>query len=269
MRSRICDLLINPSDEVALRRILNVPTRGIGRTSVDRVDGWALAHGVRFSATRSAHASDVPGVSARAANAMARFVEMVESWRRAAVQAGDQLIPTHGCASLAELVGRVVNESGLEDLYRRSGSDEDLERLANLEELVSAAAEFVPEIEFDPEEPEPPERRWSVLEVLAAFLESVALVADADMVDPERGAVTLMTLHAAKGLEFDAVALIGLEHGILPHQRSAQSPRELEEERRLCFVGITRARRHLYPDPRAVPHPPRNARPRDRQSVPR
>jgi hypothetical protein len=139
---------------------------------------------------------------------------------------------------------------------KASGGDADLERLDNLDELVSSARQF--EMEFDAmadpaaetEEMDslarPLDRTPPLLAMLRAYLESIALVADADAVDPANGSVTLMTLHAAKGLEFRAVAIIGLEEGQLPHSRARESQAELEEERRLCFVGITRAMQRLH-----------------------
>jgi DNA helicase-2/ATP-dependent DNA helicase PcrA len=142
---------------------------------------------------------------------------------------------------LGQLVERVIRESGLESMYARSKGEEDLERLENLEELVSAAAQFEPPSEVF----EASDEALSPIRLLQAFLEGVALVSDADQVDPASGAVTLMTLHTAKGLEFDTVAMIGMEEGLLPHSRAAMDERELEEERRLCFVGMTRAKRHL------------------------
>jgi DNA helicase-2/ATP-dependent DNA helicase PcrA len=141
--------------------------------------------------------------------------------------------------SLADLVERVVRESGLEQFYSKNAAEDDLERLENLEELISAASEFEERIDFEEDNPPTP------LYMLFSFLEHVALVSDADAVDPENGAVTLMTLHAAKGLEFDFVAIAGLEEGLLPHERSLFDDTQMEEERRLCYVGITRARKHL------------------------
>ena len=161
--------------------------------------------------------------------------------------------------SLHELVERVITESTLEAHYTKqakaSGAESDEERLDNLSELVTSARDF--EREYDPaDDPaaftdvesaqegqvgDVPE----LLAMLRAYLESIALVADADAVDTSSGSVTLMTLHASKGLEFPAVAMIGLEEGSLPHSRANESQSELEEERRLAFVGITRAMQHL------------------------
>ena len=158
--------------------------------------------------------------------------------------------------SLAELVEKVVHESGLEDMYRKGKTDTDEDRIENLAELVSSAAEF--ENDYEPGSDPVLSRADGVeaprdqgiqaigtMGMLRAYLERVTLVSDADAIDPDQGAVTLMTLHAAKGLEFPAVAMIGLEEGVLPHSRVRENPGELEEERRLCFVGITRAMRRL------------------------
>ncbi|MHC5115044.1 MAG: ATP-dependent helicase [Planctomycetota bacterium] len=292
-------LIANPNDEVALRRIVNTPPRGIGATTLDRIEQFATSREIRFSEALH-RAGEVDGLSKRAAAAVGKFVALVDQWRAAAEQrpadvdgGAPGLLPVPSI-TLAELVERVVRESGMEKVYRSSPAEEDLERLENLEELVSAAAQFVPagadaDTDYslrsrsvapamgdrstgatdrstgatdrstgatdrstgatDDERSESPVRTSSeadtVLDRLGAWLETVALVSDADMVDPANGAVTLMTLHAAKGLEFDTVAIVGLEEGLLPHYRAAESEAQLEEERRLCFVGITRAERRL------------------------
>ena len=162
--------------------------------------------------------------------------------------------------SLAEFVQRVLRESGLEEFYRNDKSDPDGERLANLGELVSGAQQYEDEVLFEAaqarDEAEPtadddPFGPPTLAQRLLGYLERVALVSDVDAVedgarDESQGKVTLMTLHAAKGLEYPAVAMVGVEDGLLPHERSQGSESELEEERRLCFVGITRAMRRLY-----------------------
>jgi DNA helicase-2/ATP-dependent DNA helicase PcrA len=246
-------LVANPADDVSLRRIVNTPTRGIGDTSMDRVQTWASDRGMPLLAAMR-HAPEIPELSTRARSAMATFLEMIDHWTGAGSFLGAQV-----SSSLSELVGRVIRESGLEAHYmalaKAGKSESDQERPENLAELVSSAKQF--EIEFDPDaDPAsfpgadaalagriaevPP-----LLSMLRAYLESVALVADADAVDPEQGSVTLMTLHAAKGLEFKVVAIVGLEEGLLPHSRAQTAESELEEERRLFFVGITRAMKHL------------------------
>ena len=260
-------LVANPSDEVSLRRVVNVPARGIGATTIEKIEMWALQRQLGlFDALREAgRGGGGPELQARTANAVSRFVQHVESWRAAATgtafdmfmgQAAPPHVRPQGSAqsttppgekaALAELVERIIKESGMEAMYRSARNDEDLERLENLNELINAAADFAappPELGEQPGARPP----MTLLEALNAWLEAVTLVSDADAIDPASGAVTLMTLHAAKGLEFDCVAIAGLEEGILPHSRALQSPTdtELEEERRLAFVGITRARKHL------------------------
>ncbi len=225
--------LVNGRDEVSLRRILNTPPRGIGKTSEQKIELFAIDRQVPlWEAMR--RVQEIGDMAPRAAAAVRKFVGVVEGLRRDAELPADLLA---AASPLAGLVERVLRESGLEAMYAGSKSEEDAERLANLGELISAGAQHVP--------PPGDEAPRTTLDLLASFLESVALVSDADMIDPDRGSVTLLTLHAAKGLEFDVVAMIGLEEGLLPHARAAESDADLEEERRLCFVGITRARRRL------------------------
>jgi DNA helicase-2/ATP-dependent DNA helicase PcrA len=237
-------VVANPADGVSLARIVNTPTRGIGDAGLDPAEHFAAVNGISLlEALR--RPSEIGGISARAAAGMGKFVALIDGWTGAGTFLGEEV-----SGSLAELVERVIEESGLRAMYTRqaeiSKSETDAERLDNLDELISSAREF--EISFDPAadpasaslDTVPP-----LLALLRAYLESVSLVADADAVDPTQGAVTLMTLHAAKGLEFEAVAMIGLEQGCLPHSRSFESEAALEEERRLCFVGITRAMQRL------------------------
>jgi DNA helicase-2/ATP-dependent DNA helicase PcrA len=246
-------LVGNPADDVSLARIMNVPARGIGDASLTRLEQWAAATGeTLLEAMRQA--SSMPEISSRGQAAIARFVTQFDSWTGNGTFMGAEV-----SGSLSELVDRILKESGLEGMYRQqaqtSRSEADEARLDNLAELVSSAREF--ELEYDPDSDPaafpgveqaaagllsetPP-----LLSLLRAYLESVTLVADADAVDPSQGSITLMTLHAAKGLEFGAVAMIGMEENTLPHSRARESESELEEERRLCFVGITRAMRRL------------------------
>ncbi|MEM9165442.1 MAG: UvrD-helicase domain-containing protein [Planctomycetota bacterium] len=248
-------LAANQSDDVSLTRVVNTPTRGIGKASLAAAQQFASERGLPlFEALR--RAEEIPSVSARAANGMRAFVAMVDSWTGAGTFMG-----TDVAASLRDLAERVIEESGLEAHYRKlaakqaEGEEADASRVENLEELVSSAAAF--EEDYDPaDDPMRFDEAMTgdagtagvpdLLGVLRAYLESVSLVADADLESSEDGAVTLMTLHAAKGLEFAAAAIIGLEEGQLPHSRAHTSEADLEEERRLCFVGITRAMRRLH-----------------------
>lgn len=256
-------VVANAADSVSLTRIVNTPSRGISDATVDKLEAFAARQGVpvlAFMERVDVEAGEHMGLTSRAVNSIVKFVSMIDGWTSSGTFLGQELRE----GSLAELVDRVVKESGLEAMYRKqaqqSQSETDSERLDNLAELVSSARQF--ELEYDPTSdaanetprtsangepvtpipPIPP-----LLALLRAYLESVALVADADAVDPSQGSVTLMTLHAAKGLEFPVVAMVGLEEGLLPHTRAvtAVSDAEMEEERRLCFVGVTRAMRHL------------------------
>ena len=222
----------NPNDEVSLRRIINTPTRGIGKTTLDKIELHAINRQLRLAAAMR-QAGDIEGLSARAVKSVTKFVELIDGFQRRLVDPGGSLSESHG---LPELVEHIIREAGLYGLHR-GDTDDDRQRLENLGEVVSAAADFSP--------PADPDLADDLPARLSQYLESVALVSDADAIDPERGTVTLMSLHAAKGLEFDVVVLIGLEQNILPHARASDSDAEMEEERRLCFVGMTRARRRL------------------------
>lgn len=253
----------NPADDVSVGRIVNVPPRGIGDTTLGKIETWAAQTGsTLFDALRRSAVPGAGGVELgpKAAAAIGKFVNLIDAWRGA-----DPLTPEDHLAlakgeqirgSLASLVERVLTESGLEDMYKKGRTDTDEDRLENLAELVSSAQEFEEGYDpgsdpvLSPQEAAEASREQSIeavgtLGMLRGYLERVTLVSDADAVDPSQGAVTLMTLHAAKGLEFPAVAMIGLEEGVLPHSRVNENPSELEEERRLCFVGITRAMRRL------------------------
>ncbi len=227
-------LILNPKDNLACERVINVPTRGIGATSLQRLKLYAHQHQMSLlQAALSVCKED--GFSKRALNAMVEFANTCLKWREDA-HSEDSMT---AAASLADVVERVVRESGLEKLYSTNPTEEDYERLQNLEELVSASTEFEQRFMESQDTPQTP------LVLLSEFIQQVALVSDADAIDPEQGAVTLMTLHASKGLEFDFITIAGLEESMLPHQRAQFDDDQLEEERRLCFVGMTRARKHL------------------------
>jgi DNA helicase II / ATP-dependent DNA helicase PcrA len=211
-------VLNNPAVEVPLLRIINTPTRGIGKATIDRLREHAVRYGITLlDACREC--GMVESITKRSAVAVAKFVAMI-----------DQLA-THVHEPLEALIGRVLANSGYRESLANSESEEDQDRLANIEELLTAAREF------DEQHPEGGS--------LEQFLEHTSLVADTDAFAGEVDKVTLMTLHAAKGLEFPCVFIVAAEEGILPHERSRDQHDKLEEERRLLFVGITRAEEEL------------------------
>jgi DNA helicase-2/ATP-dependent DNA helicase PcrA len=233
-------VLDNPGDTVSLRRILNTPRRGIGDRAEACVAVYAENTGASFAdALQAAAEGKVPMLNARAEKAIAGFVELLDELRGRLD--GD----------LGELVEAVLNRTGYRAELESSTDPQDLARLDNLNELVSVAHEFstdrsnaaaLDESLHTPEDEDVPDTSE-----LAEFLERVSLVADADEI-PEHsaGVVTLMTLHTAKGLEFPVVFVTGWEDGMFPHMRALDDPAELSEERRLAYVGITRARQRLY-----------------------
>ncbi|NBO08626.1 MAG: DNA helicase PcrA, partial [Actinobacteria bacterium] len=234
-RKEVKDLLAylrvvnNPNDEVSLRRIINTPKRGLGDRALASID--ALAQMEQTSFWRAlCRASNAPGLPARAVSTIDTFTSMIHALRTL-VESG----LTAGAVAQA-----VLEQSGLIQELAASSDPQDEMRIENLEELVAVAHEFDAnfEADADPDVDRP---------TLLAFLEQVSLVADADEIpDNEEGVITLMTLHTAKGLEFPVVFLTGMEEGIFPHSRSLMEPGEIEEERRLAYVGLTRAREHLY-----------------------
>ncbi|EOM75747.1 DNA helicase PcrA [Rhodococcus rhodnii] len=241
-------VLANPDDDVSLRRILNTPRRGIG----DRAEACVAVHAEQRAtsftrALRDAVDGKVAMLNTRSQKAIASFVAMMDDLR-AIMPPADA--PDQG--DIGEVVEAVLERSGYRAELAASNDPQDGARLDNIDELVSVAREFSADArnaaglaadesdgERDEGEPDPGS--------LAAFLERVSLVADADQLPEEGdGVVTLMTLHTAKGLEFPVVFVIGWEDGQFPHMRALGDPAELSEERRLAYVGITRARRRLY-----------------------
>jgi O-antigen/teichoic acid export membrane protein len=230
-------LIANPEDEVSLRRVLNVPRRGIGDRTKESVAASARWDKTSFAAAL-ARPGDVPGLSPRAIRALEGFNDLV-SGLRADAEAG---VP------VAEIAEAVLERSGYVAELEASSDLQDESRIENLKELVAVAREFDAlrgQGDGAPETGEPGPARGS----LADFLEQVSLVADADQIpegDDHGGKVTLMTLHTAKGLEFPVVFLTGMEENVFPHQRSVNDPQELQEERRLAYVRITRAEQRPY-----------------------
>ncbi len=216
-------LLANPNDTVSLRRILNVPKRGIGDRAEACVDLLAQRTGISFWEALC-KASDAPGIATRSLKCIESFVATIESLQQLVAEG----------ARPDEVVDAVLSRSGYLGELEASSDPQDQTRVENLGELMAVAREFADERDDA---------------TLGDFLERVALVADSDQIpdqDEAGGVVTLMTLHTAKGLEFPVVFLTGLEDGVFPHARSLGDKPELEEERRLAYVGLTRARRRLY-----------------------
>jgi DNA helicase-2/ATP-dependent DNA helicase PcrA len=218
-------VVANPADTISLDRIINVPARGLGDAAMKKVAAYATANGLSMWEALE-RGGGAAGLSTRAVQAIHRFVQMVKDWRQQAASPGN-------VRAIAE---RIVRESGYETLLIELGGEEQ-EQIANVNELISSTAEY------DKGHPEG---------TLGDYLAMVTLVSDADHMQGAGGAITLMTLHAAKGLEFSVVAMIGLEDGLLPHSRARFNPAELEEERRLCFVGMTRAQERLILSKAAV-----------------
>jgi len=233
-------VLDNPGDAVSMRRILNTPRRGIGDRAEACVAVYAENTGSSFAdALEAAAEGKVPMLNTRSAKAIASFVEMLDDLRGRLD------------APLGELVEAVLDRTGYRAELESSSDPQDLARLDNLNELVSVAHEFATDLEnaaaLDETVGTPVDEDVPDTGVLAQFLERVSLVADSDEI-PEHsaGVVTLMTLHTAKGLEFPVVFVTGWEDGMFPHMRALGDAGELSEERRLAYVGITRARQRLY-----------------------
>ncbi|MEA2349356.1 MAG: ATP-dependent helicase UvrD/PcrA [Thermoleophilaceae bacterium] len=211
-------LIVNPSDVVAFERVVNSPRRGIGQTSQGRIVSHANTMGEPVWEVALAP-EDVPGLGAAAIKAVSRFMSSMERLRERAES-----------ASIGDLLSEMLNEVGYIEALRAERTIEAEGRLENLDELVSVAREY-----------DAVQEEGSLEE----FLQQIALFSEQDNLRSDEGIVTLMTLHNAKGLEFPVVFIIGCEDGVFPHMRAIESG-DLEEERRLCYVGITRAKRELY-----------------------
>ncbi|WP_241002738.1 DNA helicase PcrA [Streptomyces sp. CB01881] len=229
-------VLSNPEDTVPLRRILNVPKRGIGERAEAMIDALASRERISFAQALQ-RVDEAYGMAARSANAVRKFNELMAGLRQV-VASG---------AGPAAVLEAVLEETGYLAELQSSTDPQDETRVENLQELASVALEY----EQDPgERPDAGEDGAPPVGSLADFLERVALVADSDQIPDEdeegQGVITMMTLHTAKGLEFPVVFLTGMEDGIFPHMRALNQVKELEEERRLAYVGLTRARERLY-----------------------
>jgi DNA helicase-2/ATP-dependent DNA helicase PcrA len=219
-------VLVNPDDEVSMRRIINTPKRGIGDRAIENIEEFGKSAQLSFwqSLTRAAESD----ISPKAAASITTFASLIQTLH----------ILVEAKRPASTIAAAVLEQSGILEELRESHDPQDEVRIENLEELVAVAEEY--------EERQASEGEESSL---SGFLEEVALVADADEIpegEDHGGIVTLMTLHTAKGLEFPTVFLTGMEEGVFPHSRTLGEKKELEEERRLAYVGLTRAQRRLY-----------------------
>jgi DNA helicase-2/ATP-dependent DNA helicase PcrA len=211
--------LDNPADEVSLKRIINTPPRGIGGATFDKVADLAASQNIPFiQALREAAAGNLLSKGPR--TKLAEFVALMDGFAALV-----------GILALPELAARIIKESGYEARLKEERTEEAKDRLDNLRELLAALDDF---------------ERTGEEKGLSAFLEQVALISDMGRGERNRESVTLMTLHAAKGLEFPLVFMTGMEERLFPHVRALDDPEQMEEERRLCYVGMTRARERLY-----------------------
>jgi DNA helicase-2/ATP-dependent DNA helicase PcrA len=213
-------LISNPDDDISLQRVINVPKRGIGASSVDKIADFAAMH--EISLYQALESVELIGLSPKTTKAAREFRDLIGNYTR-----------MQEFISVTELVEEVLDKSGYREMLKAEKSIEAQSRLENLDELLSVTKSF---------------EESSEDKTLVAFLTDLALVADIDSLDDEgekADAVVLMTLHSAKGLEFPVVFLIGMEEGVFPHSRSLMEEAEMEEERRLAYVGITRAEQTL------------------------
>jgi DNA helicase II / ATP-dependent DNA helicase PcrA len=215
-------LIANPDDDISLRRIINVPKRGIGATSMDKVADYARDYDL--SIYQALESVEMIGISAKATKAAREFATLIHNYTN-----------QQEYLSVTELVEQVIDKTGYREMLQAEKTIEAQSRLENIDEFLSVTKVF--EENNDDKS-------------LVGFLTDLALVADIDQLDEKKeesqDAVTLMTLHSAKGLEFPVVFLLGLEEGVFPHSRSLMDDQEMEEERRLMYVGVTRAEQELY-----------------------
>lgn len=226
-RAEIKDLLAylrvidNPADQVAFLRIVNRPARGIGGKTQRALQTWANENGVTLmEAARDA--DQIEGIAKTARPKLKMFVRMMDGLTLA------------DYGTVGALLNGIVEKTYFHRTWANSSSEQSVEKEANVAELVNAA------VQYDEQNPDEPS--------ITGFLETTALINDDELIDASAGKITLMTMHAAKGLEFPCVFVVGLEHGLIPHERSVKSddPKQIEEERRLLFVGMTRAMKRLY-----------------------
>lgn len=213
-------LILNPDDVVSLSRVANVPRRGVGEATLGKYVSYARENGIPVISALQDTAA-VPGVAAKTRDALAEFGSMLAELAQSAPR-----------LSVTEIVRRVIDRSGYVTALEEERTVEALTRVENVKELLSVTREF--------------DARDHEHRGLEGFLEEVTLATDVDLLSEQEEGITLMTLHSAKGLEFPVVFLVGMEEGLFPHSRTLFEDRQLEEERRLCYVGITRAKEALY-----------------------
>lgn len=222
-------LIQNPSDDIALKRIINLPKRGIGNTTVETAERLALSRSCSIFSIVS-QASEVSELQ-RAASRLEEFTSLINGLKALVEE-----------MSVSELIGEVIQKSGILVELEAENTIEARSRIENIKEMISSALEF----EQRQQSPASIGEEQSEEKGLEAFLANVSLVSDIDNLEGEKDTVVLMTLHSAKGLEFPVVFMVGMEEGVFPGLRSMGDDNELEEERRLCYVGMTRAREKLY-----------------------
>ncbi len=213
-------VLCNPADAISLRRIINFPTRGIGSVTFGRIEAYARQHNLSIVSSLQ-HIDRIEKIQQNARKSIKRFYKLMSKY----TDLKDDLPP-------AELASSLIEELGIIRIYKEEGTVESLTRIENIRELLVAIADF--------------SKNYDGRVSLEDYLENVSLTTDIDNWDDRSNAVTLMTLHSAKGLEFSVVFIVGLEEGLFPLSRSSSDPLELEEERRLFYVGATRAMNSLY-----------------------
>ena len=215
-------LLVNPQSDIDFERIVNVPARAVGKTSIGKIRSAAVQDGVpMFVVAEAMAASGAYGATKRLRQSLAQFTALFQSAREA-IESG---------AHIARVIQKLLDDSGYIKALRTEGTEEAQDRIENLSSLITALDEYV---------------ELNDVPTLEGFLEEVALASDIDGMAEVPSQVSMMTLHAAKGLEFEVVYMPGLEEGMFPHSRSLEEHAALEEERRLCYVGITRSKTHLY-----------------------
>jgi DNA helicase-2/ATP-dependent DNA helicase PcrA len=211
-------LLLNPRDDLSFLRAVNEPARGVGKVSLEHLRAYAEPREMSLLAA-AGEVTRIPTIKGKAASGLRDFVQLMQELGKLAEAAPD------------EVIRRVLDRSGYRLMLQGSSDAEDQERLANIEEMITAAKQFAAE---------------DSSRTLADFLENITLASDVDSWDENQDRVSVMTLHSAKGLEFPVVYMVAVEQGLLPHERSLAKEEEIEEERRLAFVGMTRAKEELY-----------------------